>query len=121
VRDLRDTAGTSNSYHRIIAMPYPRYLTIAFVAMTGTLPAHSTTASPVRSGEQVYGRVCALCHEHRIAPTLLGRQLPAETVALIVRRGLNGMPAFRPSEIDATELDALARFVQGSLARERAQ
>jgi len=32
-------------------------------------------------------------------------------VSMTVRRGLREMPAFRPSEIDDAELDALGRFL----------
>lgn len=61
---------------------------------------------------ELYTTVCARCHETRVGPTLLGRALPAAVVQTIVRSGLNGMPAFRPSEISHRELEALARYIE---------
>jgi mono/diheme cytochrome c family protein len=62
-----------------------------------------------RSGARVYQSVCALCHETRVGPPLLGRQLPPDLVRYFVRHGRNGMPAFRVSEISEAELVATAR------------
>jgi mono/diheme cytochrome c family protein len=40
--------------------------------------------------------------------------LPAAAIKLTVRTGLNGMPAFRPSEIGDRELEAVARYIESS-------
>jgi mono/diheme cytochrome c family protein len=51
-------------------------------------------------------------------PSLLDREpLEPDYVRRIVRHGLNMMPPFRPSEISARELDALARYLSTSAAQ----
>jgi len=69
-----------------------------------------------RSGARVYQSVSALCHETRVGPPLLGRQLPPDLVRYFVRHGRNGMPTFRVSEISEAELVATARYVAESAA-----
>lgn len=74
--------------------------------------------APARTGAEIYAKVCSLCHETRVGPVLLGRQLPGVVVATFVRHGMNGMPAFRPSEISDAELADLARFINTTPAAE---
>lgn len=62
----------------------------------------------------LYVQVCAQCHDKGVGPVLLGRRLAAPAIQAIVRRGLNGMPAFRPTEIPDAELAALSRFLQAA-------
>jgi mono/diheme cytochrome c family protein len=87
---------------------------IAFISFTAFLTTANAAEPTNRSGEEIYNKVCALCHDTRVGPKLLGRQLSADAVKSIVRLGLNGMPAFRQSEISPTELEAVAQFVMTS-------
>lgn len=80
----------------------------AFVGM----PASQVEATPIRPPEQVYASTCGYCHGQNVGPIILGRKLPADAVKLMVRSGLNSMPAFRPTEISPAELDQLARWIE---------
>jgi mono/diheme cytochrome c family protein len=64
-----------------------------------------------KDGAEVYAKICALCHETRVGPTLRGRGLDPTYVQLIVRHGNRAMPAFRASEIDDQSLEKLAEYV----------
>lgn len=74
-------------------------------------------AQGLRTPEQIYAKTCGYCHGRNVGPIILGRAIPADTVKYIVRHGQNGMPAFRQSEIQPSELDALATWVEKSEAR----
>jgi mono/diheme cytochrome c family protein len=78
------------------------------------LPASGAQERVPRPPERIYTEICALCHERRVGPALKGRTLPAVAIKQTVRTGLNGMPAFRPSEIGDRELDAVARYIESS-------
>lgn len=67
-----------------------------------------------RSPQFIYDRTCGYCHGHNVGPIILGRQLPAAVVSAIVRSGNGAMPAFKPTEITNTELQALAAWIQAS-------
>lgn len=82
------------------------------------LAAAMTWAQTEQDGERIYRKVCSLCHETRIGPGLLGRHLPQTAIQHIVRHGINGMPAFRSSEISDEEVAALGRFIERSAAPE---
>ena len=69
---------------------------------------------PQRSPEQVYSAVCGYCHGRNVGPVILGRHVPAATAEMMVRHGMNAMPAFRPAEITTAELKALALWVEKS-------
>jgi mono/diheme cytochrome c family protein len=69
-----------------------------------------------RSPEVVYAQTCGYCHGRNVGPVIRGRALPVEVIKLQVRHGPNGMPAFRPSEITQSELDALAKWISVSKA-----
>lgn len=71
---------------------------------------------PRRAPETVYAQTCGYCHGKNVGPIILGRQLPADAVKLMVRTGMGGMPAFRPSEITEAELADLSRWVETSQA-----
>lgn len=88
--------------------------------------AMGATVAMAADGEALYVQHCGFCHdrgpEHpgtvRLADrypkeaSLLDRdQLPAAFVKVIVRTGLNLMPAFRPGELSDAELDALAQYL----------
>lgn len=70
-----------------------------------------------RAPDAIYAKTCGYCHGRNVGPIILGRAIPAETVKYIVRHGQNGMPAFRPTEVSPSELDALATWVEKSAAR----
>lgn len=70
----------------------------------------------VRSGKTVYEQTCGYCHGHGIAPIILGRQLPEELTKVLVRQGLNTMPAFRETDISDTELNNVAAWIKESPA-----
>jgi mono/diheme cytochrome c family protein len=62
-------------------------------------------------GAEVYTKICALCHDTSVGPTILGRSLDPLYIKLIVRNGSRAMPAFRASEIDEQSLEELAEYV----------
>ena len=72
---------------------------------------------PLRSPEVVYAQTCGYCHGRNVGPIILGRALPADSIKYIVRHGQNGMPAFRSTEIQPSELDTLATWIEKSTAR----
>lgn len=74
-------------------------------------------AQGLRPPDVIYAKTCGYCHGRNVGPIILGRALPAESIAYIVRHGQNGMPAFRPTEIKPSELDALAIWIEKSTAR----
>jgi len=94
---------------------------LAAALLLAGLPAHAqqkrAEAPAPRAPEQIYAKVCGYCHGRNVGPIILGRQLPAEAIRYIVRHGQNGMPAFRPTEISPSELDALSQWVSASPAR----
>ena len=69
-----------------------------------------------RPPEKVYAVTCGYCHGANVGPVILGRKLPAPVIKTIVRHGQNAMPAFRPTEISAAELNALAKWISASKA-----
>jgi mono/diheme cytochrome c family protein len=97
-----------------------RALAAALAAALNGAPVHAQATDagrpPVRNGEQLYRQVCALCHETRIGPPLLGLELAPATIESLVRQGGAGMPAFRESEISPTELASLSAFLSASPA-----
>ena len=64
-----------------------------------------------KDGAEVYTKICALCHETSVGPTLRGRELDPLYIRLIVRNGSRAMPAFRASEIDDHSLEKLSEYV----------
>lgn len=69
-----------------------------------------------KDGQEVYTKVCALCHETKVGPTLRGRDLDPIYIQLIVRNGSRAMPAFRSSEIDDQLLEKLAAYISNTAA-----
>jgi mono/diheme cytochrome c family protein len=69
-----------------------------------------------RAPEIVYAKTCGYCHGKNIGPVIRGRALPTDAIKTIVRHGQNGMPAFRPTEVTNSELEALARWIAASKA-----
>lgn len=80
--------------------------------------ADPTPASTNDKGRRFYEKVCARCHEAGIGPVLLGRGLPPVLFTTIARAGLNGMPAFRVSDVDDETLQAVADYLATSKAKE---
>ena len=64
-----------------------------------------------KDGAEVYTKICALCHETSVGPTIRGRSLDPTYLQLTVRHGSRAMPAFRASEIDDQSLEKLAEYV----------
>lgn len=86
---------------------------VALLATLSSVASHGEPLRPApRGGEQVYRQVCALCHEQRIGPPLLGRAWPAPAIEAMVRNGRGAMPAFRHTEITPHELRELAVFIE---------
>lgn len=95
-------------------------------ALTATLAALPLPLSAAPDSAALYVQHCGACHdrgrEHpgtaRLADrwpqqaSLLDREaLPAPFVRVIVRKGLNLMPPFRPGELSDEELQALAEYL----------
>ena len=59
----------------------------------------------------LWANACTYCHDTGVAPPIFGRGLRPETIAAVVRNGLNGMPAFHPSEISDERLALFADWV----------
>lgn len=72
---------------------------------------------PPRAPEKIYAKVCGYCHGRNVGPVILGRHLPADAIKYVARHGQNGMPAFRPTEISPSELDALAAWISAAEPR----
>jgi mono/diheme cytochrome c family protein len=72
-----------------------------------------------RAPEILYAKTCGYCHGKNIGPVIRGRALPAASIRAIVRKGQNGMPSFRPTEITNRELGALAKWISTSKADPR--
>ena len=64
-----------------------------------------------QSGEQIFEKTCQHCHTEGVGPVLTGRNLPPVYFATIARNGLNAMPAFRPSELNAEDLEKVANYL----------
>ncbi len=64
-----------------------------------------------KDGAEVYQKLCALCHETKIGPVILGRGHDPLLISYMVRHGNRAMPAFRESEIDDQTLEKLAEYV----------
>lgn len=95
----------------------------ALVAVGG--PAATAWAAPQqraeqgfawKDGAQVYTKMCALCHDTKVGPVLLGRDLDPLYIKLMVRNGSRAMPAFRASEIDDASLEKLAEYTSKTAA-----
>ena len=71
-----------------------------------------------KDGAEVYTKVCALCHDTKVGPVLLGRDLDPIYIQLFVRHGNRAMPAFRSSEIDDQSLQKLAEYISKTPAHQ---
>lgn len=88
---------------------------IVMASYTGAMGADQKEMPPAgfawKDGAEVYTKICALCHETSVGPTLRGRELDPLYIRLVVRNGSRAMPAFRASEIDEHSLENLAEYV----------
>lgn len=90
---------------------YPAFLLAPALAVVAAL-AMAGQVVPLAGPAATWQASCAYCHEQGVGPVLGGRRLPPVLTATLVRQGIRGMPAFHSSEIDDTELAALARWVE---------
>jgi mono/diheme cytochrome c family protein len=67
-----------------------------------------------RGGPDVYGEVCAYCHDTGVGPVTKGRHLPPTYIEYVVRHGLLAMPAFSASFIEDKSLQDVARYISES-------
>lgn len=90
----------------------------ALLALAAIAPgaAFAEAAGQWQSGQQIYTQTCALCHNAGVGPSLLGRELPPDLVKYMALNGLRAMPAFRPTDFNAKDLDMLAVFIRDSKA-----
>lgn len=91
-----------------LACALPAGVAAALVVMPGGA-AHAQR--PDRAPDFIYARTCGYCHGHNVGPIIRGRDLPPEAIRMFVRHGNGAMPAFKPTEITDSELDALARWI----------
>jgi len=98
-------------FEKTVVSIFARRLTVlAFLPLMAGI-ANDAVAAAERSPGQLYGLICAHCHETRIGPDLKGRALPAAMVEHFVRYGNRAMPAWHPSEISDQELLRLADWI----------
>lgn len=69
-----------------------------------------------RAPDEIYAKTCGYCHGKNVGPVIRGRALPADAIKMIIRKGQNGMPSFRQTEITHSELDTLATWISASKA-----
>lgn len=76
-----------------------------------TAGAQAQSAGEWRDAEHLYNSSCTFCHDTGVGPTLKGVGWPEEYVEIRVRQGYRAMPAFKPSEISASDIEALAKWL----------
>jgi mono/diheme cytochrome c family protein len=79
--------------------------------LVGATHALAGEAGQWSSGQEVYTKVCAYCHETGVGPDIHRRGAPPE-YARVVRNGRGAMPAFRRTEIDDESLAKLMTFIR---------
>lgn len=82
--------------------------------LAGTVQAkEGGQTSQWRSGKEVYEKVCGYCHKPSVGvgTVLEGRELPVEYLKVIVRNGLNAMPAFPESHVDDLSLAEVSKYL----------
>jgi mono/diheme cytochrome c family protein len=105
-----------------------RALHLAAIALgAGALASAAFTAraSDARSGQEIYSDKCVYCHDSRgwgtrvlarrtppgEAELVKRKDLPAAYTQLVVRRGLNSMPGFTPTDLSDEEIARVARWL----------
>ncbi|MBU6444389.1 MAG: c-type cytochrome [Alphaproteobacteria bacterium] len=79
--------------------------------MAGATSAVAQAAGEWKDSAEIWKASCHYCHDEGVGPQILGLHLAPELIRQTVRNGLNAMPPFFPSELDARELAALAHWV----------
>lgn len=86
------------------------------IAASGSVKAQASYEVEPRDPQFIYDRTCGYCHGHNVGPIILGRNLAPQVITYFVRNGNGAMPAFKPTEITDTELEALASWIAASEA-----
>ena len=76
--------------------------------------AEAQAAGEWRNARQMFDATCAYCHGAGVAEELRGSDLPPEYVGFVIRDGLRGMPAFRPSDFSDADIAALVAMITSS-------
>lgn len=103
-------------------MKAPNILKIAMALAFAVIAAAPVVAAAVQepqwqSANEIWEKVCSRCHMTGVGPQITGRKLPVEYIESVVRNGYNAMPSFRASELSDQDLDAIARYVSESKAK----
>lgn len=91
-------------------------LAVGLPLIAFSMPTLAAGDGTWKSGEETYKKICSYCHDAGVSPILRGRQLPPELIKHFVRNGSRAMPAFRATQINDTDLEALAAWIQKSPA-----
>jgi mono/diheme cytochrome c family protein len=94
---------------RAIIVPALAAGCLSLLALSG--PARGQAAGQWRDGAHVYRQICGYCHETGVGPALWGRDLHPDYITARTRHGMNGMPAFRSTDIDDKALAQLAELI----------
>lgn len=78
--------------------------------------ASSGDAKLATGPKGTYSRICGYCHGAKVAPVILGLNIPPVAIQTIVRSGMGAMPAFRPTEISDADLKRLSEWISHSPA-----
>ena len=76
--------------------------------------AEAQAAGEWRNAQQMFDATCAYCHGAGVADELRGRDFPPEYIGVVIRHGVRGMPAFRPSDFSDADIAALAAMIASS-------
>lgn len=84
---------------------------VPFALMTASIQAMAD--SQWGSGKNLYDKLCGLCHAPQVGvgPVITGRGLPEAYIKLVVRNGLNAMPAFPASYIDDESIAQVTEYL----------
>jgi mono/diheme cytochrome c family protein len=88
---------------------FPAAVAAALLLVAAAAPGQQ--ALPLQGPEAIWQSSCAYCHEKGVTHPILGTHLPVAAITRIVRAGIGAMPAFHPSEISASQLQELSRWV----------
>ena len=100
------------------AVAAAKILPVAIAAISSIYPCFTwaQSAGQWRDANHIFAKTCAHCHDTGVGPELRGRNLPAQYITLVVQNGLRAMPAFRPTDFSAAEVEALAKMISQSPA-----
>jgi len=100
---------------------------LVLAACEALLAAAAPAAAADLTGQEVFDRHCVHCHgpgNDAVGTLQLARtggkdkallterkDLPAEYIRIVVRNGLKAMPAFVPSDLTDTQLQALTEYL----------